>query len=147
MADATAESMKLSISKAFETYMSELKQSATHWDRKPTAGGEGEDAWCARQVAEHIAGAGPYFGKTIAKVAGLPEPALERVELPSFEEAVPATENGHAALMGVVSKLTDEQLALAFQSPQFGDQTLGGVVGMVAYHLNDHAQQLKTLRG
>ena len=147
MADVTAESLKANISTAFESYMSELRQSGPHWDRKPAANSEGEDAWCARQVAEHIAGAGPFFGVAIAKGAGLAEPAMAAVHLPSFEDAVPVTENGHAALMGVVSQLTDEQLAIGFNSPQFGDQTIGGVVGIVVYHLNDHARQLKTLRG
>ena len=76
MADVTVESAKASISKAFESYIAELKQSGPHWGRKPTAGGEGEEAWCARQVAEHIASAGPYFGAVIAKAVGFEEPGV-----------------------------------------------------------------------
>ena len=147
MVDLTTESLTANLSTAFESYMGELKQAGPHWDRKPTTDSEGEDAWCARQVAEHIAGAGPFFGVAIAKGAGLTAPAMAEVHLPSFEEAVAATENGHATLMGVIGQLTDEQLGIAVKSPQLGEQTLGSMAGIVVYHLNDHAQQLKTLRG
>lgn len=147
MADLTPESAQANVTNAFETYISELKQAGPSWERKPASSAEGEDAWCARQVAEHIASAGPYFAATIAKATGLPEPGLGRVQFPDFEGAVPATEESHAVFMGVVKQLTAEQLATPYEAPQFGVDSVGGLVGVVVYHLNDHAQQLKTLRG
>jgi len=49
--------------------------------------------------------------------------------------------------MDVVNKVTDDQLEIAIETPQLGKQTVGSILGVVSYHLNDHANQLKTLRG
>ena len=146
MAEATISSVKANVIAAFESYIAELKQAAPHWERKPAAGGEGEDAWSARQVAEHIAGSGPFFAAGIAQAIGVPGPTPAPVSLPDPRDAVVATEGGHAALMGVVDQVKDEQLSMPIDHPRLGKQTLGGVIGIVAYHLNDHAGQLKALR-
>ncbi len=146
MTEKTAASALADLESAHATYMAELKQAGAVWEAKPAAG-EGEEAWCARQVAEHIGGANLYFAAGIANALGSEAPALARLELASADVAVAKTTETHAALAGVVATLKDDQLGLEFEHPRFGKQTVGGILGIVTYHYNDHANQLKTLRG
>ncbi|MCZ2110187.1 MAG: DinB family protein [Dehalococcoidia bacterium] len=147
MADKTLAELKQDVSAAYATYLAELKASGPVWEQKPAAAGEGEEAWCARQVAEHIASANLYFANGIARIVGAEGPAIQQPQLPSVDEAVVATEAAQAGFMGVVNGLSDDQLAIEIEHPRFGKQTPGGMVAMVAYHLGDHANQLRTLRG
>ena len=62
-------------------------------------------------------------------------------------DAVAKTTETHAALAGVVAQVKDAQLGMEIDHPRLGKQTLGGIIGVVTYHYNDHANQLKTLRG
>ncbi len=141
----TVEDIRGEIGSAFDAYIVELEQAAAHWEQKP-AGGEGEDAWCARQVAEHIAGASLFFGAGIAQAIGVPGPALARVELPEAGGAAAKTRENQAAFMAVMAQVTNEQLATEFDFPRMGKQTVGGLLGIVTYHHRDHAQQLRALR-
>jgi hypothetical protein len=95
--------------------------------RKP-ASGEGEDAWCARQVAEHIAGASLFFGAGIAQAIGVDGPALERIELPDSAAAAAKTQANQAAFMAVAAHVKDDQLAMEVDHPRLGKQTLGGIL-------------------
>ena len=143
---ATAAEASAAISAAFDTYFAELKQAGSVWDKKPAGAAEGEDAWCARQVAEHIAGAGPFFGAGLAQALGVEGPALARIELPDATGAVAETERTHGLLMGVVNTIDDNQLAIEIDHPRLGKQTVAGILAILSGHLNDHANQLKTLR-
>jgi hypothetical protein len=143
---ATAAEASAAISAAFETYAAELKQAGAVWDKKPAAAGEGEDAWSARQVAEHIAGAGPFFASGLAQALSIEGPALARIELPDAAGAIGETERTHGLLMGVVGQITDDNLAIEIDHPRLGKQTVEGILGILSHHLNDHANQLKTLR-
>jgi hypothetical protein len=147
MADTTAAAQRANISSAFATYIGELKQAGPVWEAKPASATEGEDAWCARQVAEHIAGSGLFFGAGIAGLIGVPAPALDRASLDSAAAAVSKTEDTHGQLVAVIDQVKDAQLGIEVDHPALGKQTVGSLMGIVAYHLNDHAQQLKTLRG
>jgi hypothetical protein len=141
----SADDIRSEIGGAFDAYIAELAQSGPHWDRRP-ASGEGEDAWCARQVAEHIAGASLFFGAGIAQAIGVDGPALERIELPDSAAAAAKTQANQAAFMAVAAHVKDDQLAMEVDHPRLGKQTLGGILDIVTYHHRDHAQQLKTLR-
>jgi len=141
----TAAEARSAIEAAFQSYIAELEQAAPVWERKP-ASGEGEDAWCARQVAEHIAGAAPFFGAGLAAALGVPGPTPARIELPDGAAAPAETRRAHALLMDVVSKIDDSKLAIEIDHPRLGKQTVAGILGILAYHYNDHANQLKTLR-
>lgn len=142
---ATAAEAKSAIESAYETYAAELAQAAPVWEIKPAAG-EGEDAWCARQVAEHIAGSGPFFAAGLASAIGVEGPTLARIELPDASGAPAETQRTHGILMNVVSQISDDQMAIEIDHPRLGKQTVGGILGILSYHLNDHANQLKTLR-
>ena len=146
MADTTAAAHRANIGAAFDTYIAELKQAGPAWDKKPAGGSDGEEAWCAREVAEHIAGSGLFFGAGIAGLIGAQAPALERISLSSAEAAVAKTSETHGQLVTVLDQVKDEQLSKEIDHPQLGKQTVGSLMGIVTWHLNDHAQQLKTLR-
>lgn len=146
MAEATLESMRADVDAAFERYMDELKQSGANWETKPAAA-EGEANWCAREVAEHIAGSGPYFGVAVAKAIGVEGPRMQRYQLESAGVALSKTEESHALLVGILEQLSQEQLATRVEKSPIGETTVAGLVGVVTHHLKDHAGQLKTLRG
>lgn len=144
----TAAEIQASIAAAFDAYMAELQQcGAAMWEKKPEGSPEGEAAWCAREVAEHIASAGPFFGAGIAAAIGVPGPTPARVTLENVETAIAETRRTHGLLMDVVRQVKDEQVGQEVEHPRLGKNTVGGFLGIVAYHLNDHAQQLKSLRG
>ncbi len=142
-----AAEIRQAIEQAFAAYMAELEQVAAVWERKPAGAAEGEDAWCARQVAEHIAGSGPFFGAAIAATIGVPGPTPERVTFADFESSIAGTRQRQQLLMDVVLQLSDEQVSREVEHPRLGKNTVGGLLGIVTHHLNDHAGQLKTLRG
>lgn len=144
MADAN---LKAALRAASSAYMSELKQAGDVWDKKPAAAGEGEDAWCARQVAEHIAGASLYFANGLAKAIGAEPPAMQRFEFATAADAVEPTERGSLALLGVIDVVTDEQMAMEFDTGVMGKQTPRWLIDLATTHFSDHAKQLAELRG
>lgn len=144
---ASAAEAKSAIESNFVTYMAELEQCASVWDKKPAGAAEGEAAWCAREVAEHIAGAGPFFGVGLANAIGVTPPTLARPSFPDVAAAITETKQAQETLMGVVSQITDAHMAQEIENPRLGKQTIGGILGILSYHLTDHANQLKTLRG
>lgn len=143
----TTADIQSSIAAAFDTYLAELQQCGAVWEKKPEGSPDGEAAWCAREVAEHIASAGPFFGAGIAAAIGVPGPNPARITLENVETAVAESRRTHGLLMGVVSQVKDEHVGQEVEHPRLGKNTVGGFLGIVAYHLNDHAQQLKSLRG
>jgi DinB superfamily len=147
MAEVTAAGLKADVAKAYEEYAAELKLAGPHWEAKPASEKEGEEAWCARQVAEHIAGASGFFGSGIAKAAGIEGPRGQQFQFADVAAALSATPGAHAGLMGVVDQLQDSHLGAEMEFGPLGKTTLGQVVGVVSYHLRDHAKQLRALRG
>ena len=145
MAETVASSRE-NVSKGLAAYMAELRQADAGWERKPEGTADGEAAWTARQVAEHVAGAGMFFAAGVAGVVGAQAPQMRQFQFANAAEAIPASDASYAAFLGVVDQIKDEQLAIEFEHPRLGKQTVGGIIGLVAYHLNDHANQLKTLR-
>ncbi|MCC7090017.1 MAG: DinB family protein [Chloroflexi bacterium] len=144
---ASAAEVQASIAQAFDTYITELAQAGAVWEKKPAGAAGGEAAWCAREVAEHIASSGPFFGAGIAAAIGVAGPVPARISLESVDTAVAETRRTHGLLMEVVAQVRDDQVDQEIDHPRLGKNTVGGFLGMVTYHLNDHAQQLKTLRG
>ena len=147
MADATTSSLKAEIAKAYDEFSAELSLAGPKWEAKPAAGKEGEEAWCARQVAEHLAGACGFFGAGIGKAIGVQAPAMQQFSFADSAAATAAMPGAHANLMSVVNQVQDSQLATEVEFGPLGKMTIGNVVGIVALHLRDHAGQLKTLRG
>lgn len=130
-----------------EAYLAELRPAGPIWERKPAGSADGEAAWNARQVAEHIAGARAFFGSAIARAVGVQGIQPQPFQFATAEDAVPATEAAYQKLLDVASQVKDEQLTVGVELPRLGSRSVGGIMDLVAYHLNDHANQLKSLRG
>lgn len=143
---ATLSEITTALDSAFAGYFAELALAGPHWEEKPSAG-DGEEAWCARQVAEHVAGSGIFFGSSIAQLAGIPGPAPEQIQLPDFSLAEAETRRAQGVLMGVVGSVPEASLSIAIDHPRLGKQTVGSIMQLVATHTNDHAAQLRALRG
>jgi hypothetical protein len=143
---AKAAAARTSIENALQGYVAELRLAGPHWERKPTGSPEGEAAWNARQVAEHIAGAATFFGAGIASALGIPGPARNQPTFNVADEAVSGTGAAHEALFGVVDAISDEQIDTEFEAPRFGKTSAANLLALVANHLGDHTGQLRTLR-
>ncbi|MFQ5380247.1 MAG: DinB family protein [Dehalococcoidia bacterium] len=132
---------------AYDAYMTELKKSGPVWEKKPAAA-EGEEAWSARQVAEHVAGAATFFGAGLAfYIKEIQGPERHQPEFATAEAAVEGTPGAHSKLVEVVRQIPEDKLSLEIEAPQLGKNTVSGFVGIAAHHLRDHAQQLAALRG
>ena len=147
MSDVTATGLRADIATAFGEYMASLVQSGAVWAKAPAGGKEGEAAWNGQQVAEHIAQAGSFFGGAIAKLINAPAAAPSQPVFADVTAAASATPGAHLGLMAVVDQVTDAQLAMETEFGPMGKTTLGNVIGVVAYHYRDHANQLVALRG
>jgi hypothetical protein len=144
---ATVQEITNNINSAYHTYMAQLVLAGEGWETKPTAGGSGEDAWCARQVAEHICGSGGFFAAGIAKAIGAQAAPPAASVLANVDEAVAAMPGAHSKLTNVMREVKADQLSMEVEFGPLGKTSLEAVLGVVAYHYNDHASQLKTLRG
>lgn len=146
MANTRAAALRAAIAEAYATYMAELRQVGGVWEKKPAAG-EGEDAWSARQVAEHVAGACGFFGAGIAKAIGAEGPGRTYSELPNAEAAAAHMPGAFDALMGICHMVKDDLLDQEMEFGPLGRASLERVLEVAAYHFNDHAGQLRALRG
>ena len=146
MSETTVSSLGSELASACDEYLAELRQvGADAWERKPSAG-EGEEAWSARLVAEHVQGACGFFGNAIGKAAGIEGPGRTYSELPTPVAAVDGLPPAIAALQAVVAKLDEATLAIEADAP-WGKSTVGGIVRGAGTHFRDHANQIRTLRG
>lgn len=146
MSEVTVSSLGSELASACQEYLAELQQvGAETWERKPAAG-EGEEAWSARQVAEHVQGACGFFGNAIGKAAGIDGPGRTYSELLTPAAAVEGLPPAIAALQAVIANLDEAKLAIAADAP-WGKSTVGGIVRGAGSHFRDHANQIRTLRG
>jgi len=137
---------KATVQTAFDTYMTELKQAAPHWDRKPANDADGEEAWSARQVAEHIADASPFYAAAVAKAVGITPSQLGHHTFPTASDSIAATEAAHRVLMDVIDQLSESQLATETENRVMGKTTVNGIVLACSSHVRDHTKQLQALR-
>lgn len=148
MTEVTAQGLRSDIATAFGEYMAELVQAGPSWEAKPSGSADGEGAWSARQVAEHIAQAGGFFGMAIGKAAGAQGPAMSSPQFSDVAAAAAATPVSHLGLWEVSQHVQDSHLGAEIKNfGPLGDTNLGAVMGVVAYHYRDHANQLRALRG
>jgi hypothetical protein len=146
MAEPTTAALGADINAGYEAYMAELRQAGPHWETKPAAG-EGEDAWCARQVAEHIAGSAGLFAHVVAKAASLDSPGRTGGEFATADEAIAATPVALGKLTSVMAQVPQTKLTEENEFGPLGKSTIANVLGIVAHHFHDHAGQLRALRG
>lgn len=146
MAEKSIGQLRDEIAQAYEGYLAELKEAGPHWERKPDSGGEGEDAWSARQVAEHIVSSTTFFASGIARTIGVEGPAVQQPAFASADDATAAMPAVQQQLGAVLEQVTDAQLDIEREFGPLGKSTLERVVAICAHHLADHANQLRALR-
>lgn len=113
---------------------------ADTWERKPESG-EGEDAWSAREAAQHVVGAELYFAGAVCEACGYdgPEsPFAAGLELASPEAATAALAQAVAAADSKIRHVTAEDLARSHE--RMGP--LPDVFESWAGHVRDHAAQI-----
>jgi hypothetical protein len=140
---ASVQELRNGIKQSYDIYVAELKLAGPVWEKKPGTG-EGEEAWSARQVAEHITGTARFFAVALIRTLGGTAERSAPPEHPSLDNALGGTEQSFAELDAVVAGISDDQLAL---ETKFGERSVESVLGIVIEHYKDHAGQLKTLRG
>ena len=110
------------------------------WERKPESG-EGEDAWSAREAAQHVIGAEMYFASAVCEACGYdgPEsPFADGLELASPEAASAALEQAAAAADSKVQHVTAGDLERSHE--RMGP--LPAIFESWSGHLRDHAAQI-----
>lgn len=113
------------------------------WERKP-AGGEGEDAWSPRQVAEHSIGAEWYFTNAISQACGAPP-----VERPTLDFSSPATAAATATRVGatcdnILRHVSEQDLEKSWDlGEQLGKRSVGEMLTIMGSHGQDHINQLR----
>ncbi|MGH2588551.1 MAG: DinB family protein [Dehalococcoidia bacterium] len=112
------------------------------WEVKPPSG-DGEDAWCPREVAQHVIGADWFFTNMIAQACGAP--ALER---PQIDGSTPQAAAESLARIGgsddkVLQHVTEGDLTKTYESERFGVRTVEQMLQTMIGHAHDHAAQLR----
>jgi hypothetical protein len=138
---ASPDEMRAAIKVGRETLGAAIAGSADNWERQPESG-EGEDAWSPRQVAEHVIGAQLYFANAVCEACGYegPESPFDgALSLATPADAQTALEQASEAAHAKIKYVTEEDLAHTHESMG----TVEGVMASDAYHLLDHAFQLR----
>jgi hypothetical protein len=133
--------LRAQLAEARAEFQAALHEVHAKWDQKP-AGGEGEDAWSPKEVAQHVIGADRFFTNNIAQACGAP--AMDR---PPVDVSTPG-----AAAASFTRIATDDDAVLRHVSD--GDlakthETRLGVLSVeqlltgMTSHLRDHTAQLR----
>ena len=113
---------------------------AATWERAP-ASGEGEDAWSAREAAQHVIGAEMYFASAVCEACGYdgPEsPFPGGLELASPEAASATLDQAAAAADSKMRHVTAGDLERSHE--RMGP--LPAIFESWSGHLREHAAQI-----
>lgn len=123
-------------------------QAALHgvhqrWESKP-AGGEGEDSWSPREVAQHVIGAEWFFTNLVAQACGAPP-----MERPTIDASSPAMAAASLSRLGgnddgILRHVSDGDLSKTSQNPRMEGKSVEELLTMLAGHTREHIQQLET---
>ena len=138
---ATPKELRAAIVEGRADFQAALHEAHDAWDRTPQ-GGEGEDAWSPRQVAEHVLNAELFFASNIAQACGAP--ALERQ---SPDVATPAAAAASATRFAatcddILRHVTQDDLAKT-RELRIGTLSVEQMLDLLASHARDHAQQIR----
>jgi hypothetical protein len=110
---------------------------AAKWEVAPGTG-EGEEAWSARQAAEHAVGAEAFFTTAVCTACGYPGVEAEK---PSFSTPAEAV-----AGLDAMIELTNKKLKYVTEGDlEKKHERLGtsaAIMELMASHLHDHAAQI-----
>lgn len=126
-----------------EALKSAIKNAGDRWEVAP-AGGEGEESWAPRKVAEHVIGSERYFAGAIAGAMEGKAPERKEYSFESNADALAALEESCVDCDKVFRYIEDRDMAKAAPMPDGipFPKTIEGFLQLNAYHLNDHAKQI-----
>ena len=106
------------------------------------AGGEGEDAWSPKEVAQHIVGAEWFFTNLIGQACGAPSMERPQFDVTTPQQAAAALRQVGEGNDTVLNKLTEGDLAKTTET-RFGTQSVQQLLEMMTNHARDHVNQLR----
>lgn len=114
------------------------------WEVKPAGGGEGEESWCPKEVAQHLIGAEYFFTNMISQACGAP--AMAR---PEIDVSVPAAAVASLKSVGenddkVLRHVSKGDLSKTYDTRNLGTRSVQEMLEIMASHARDHAQQIRT---
>ncbi|HJN93210.1 MAG TPA: DinB family protein [Dehalococcoidia bacterium] len=139
---ATPDEVRAAIKVGREALVDAITGAADNWEKAPQEG-DGEDAWSARQVAEHVIPAEVFFAGAVCKACGYAGPESPISGKPQFATAAEA----QAALEQVVAAADSKIKYVSEEDLSHTHETMGSVeslMRMTAWHLLDHAMQMQT---
>ena len=119
-----------------------IKECSEKWEVKPAAG-EGEDAWCAKEVAQHVIGADWYFTNLIAQACGAPPMDRPQIDGTTPAQALESLQQIGAANDAILRHVSEGDLSKSFETQRFGVQTVQQMLQTMAGHARDHANQIR----
>ena len=125
----TPDELRASIATGRRTFREALLAAADGWERAP-AGGEGEEAWSARQTAEHVVPVEAFFTTAVCSACGYPGVESPTASYPTAEDAAAAFDEVAALCDGRLKHVTETDLAM--QHERFG--TVADLLAMNAHH-------------
>lgn len=138
---ATPVELRAAIAEARTALREAIGVAGANWERQP-AGGEGEEAWSARQAAEHVIGTEHFFASAICEACGYDGP-----ESP-FGESGPTllTPAEAQAALAQAIEATDAKIQHVTQGDlAHKHERMGSVAELMAFtagHIRDHASQI-----
>ncbi len=121
-----------------------ISTSGNRWETAPASGGEGEESWSPRKVAEHVIAAERSFAGGVSRAMEGKAPERKEYSFATSAEAIEALDANAADCDKVFRYIEDRDLAKAAPMPDSVPlpKTIEGFLQLNIYHLNDHANQI-----
>ncbi len=139
---ATPDELLSAIGEARTTLKAALEAAkAGDWEKK--AAGEGEEAWSAREVAQHVIPSEAFFATATCKACGYPGVEFSNRDYPDAAAALAALDEVIEVTNKKIKYVTDTDL----EKPQDGFGSVEALLTYQAVHLREHSEQLRAAAG
>ena len=142
----TRDELRADLDSARKELEAAIQAAAPNWEREPESG-EGEEAWSARQAAEHVVRSEVFYARTASQALGRDDPANPFADappqFPDVDAALAAYGLAVEAADSVLAQVTVEDLAVEHERH-------GNVEGILTSHLEhvrNHANQIGEAAG
>ena len=141
---ASADALRTDLGEAQGTLRAAMQAVVANWERQPSGSADGEEAWSARQAAEHVVGAELFFAGTVCKSCGYAKPVNPlsdgAISLPTPSAAVEMLDHAIAATTPAIRQISDTDLATTHERMGTVENAMKIWIG----HVRDHANQIQT---
>ena len=139
---ATPDELRTAIGDGRQALKDAISAAASGWER--TAAGENEDAWNARQTAEHVIPSEAFFTSAVCSACGYP--GVDEVK---GDYATAAAALAH---LETVVEMCNKKLKYVSETDieirnEEWKTNVAGMLEFNAAHLNDHAAQIRAAAG